>query len=65
VEYDFWQEDNELGIFNAIENAFAKLKALLRRAAERAVEGLWSASGPLVDLFTSPRDTMRCDRVLR
>ncbi len=30
--------------FNPIENAFAKLKALLRKAAERSVEGLWSVS---------------------
>ena len=28
--------------FNPIENAFAKLKALLRKAAERTIEGLWS-----------------------
>ena len=27
--------------FNPIENAFAKLKALLRKAGERSVEGLW------------------------
>ena len=31
--------------FNPIENAFAKLKALLRKAAERSVEGLWAAIG--------------------
>jgi hypothetical protein len=36
----------------AIENAFAKLKALLRKAAERTVDGLWTAIGRLVDLFT-------------
>ena len=29
--------------FNPIENAFAKLKALLRKAAERTVDGLWDA----------------------
>jgi transposase len=34
-----------------IENAFAKLKALLRKAAERTVEGLWTAIGKLIDLF--------------
>ena len=28
--------------FNPIENAFAKLKALLRNAAERTVDGLWT-----------------------
>jgi len=38
--------------FNPIENAFAKLKALLRKAAERTVEGLWIAIGGLIDLFT-------------
>jgi transposase len=38
--------------FNPIEKAFAKLKALLRRAAERTVEGLWRAIGRLVDLIT-------------
>jgi transposase len=37
--------------FNPIENAFAKLKALLRKAAERTVEGLWIAIGRLIDLF--------------
>jgi len=38
--------------FNPLENAFSKLKALLRKAAERTVEGLWSAIGEIVDLFT-------------
>ena len=38
--------------FNPIENAFAKLKALLRKAAERTVEGLWTAVGGLLDAFT-------------
>jgi transposase len=38
--------------FNPIEMAFAKLKALLRKAAERTVEGLWDAIGRLVDLIT-------------
>ncbi len=38
--------------FNPIENAFAKLKALLRKAAERTVQGLWAAIGRLIDLFT-------------
>ena len=37
--------------FNPIENAFSKLKALLRKAAERTVEGLWQAIGRLIDLF--------------
>ena len=38
--------------FNPIENAFAKLKALLRKAAERTVDGLWAAIGRLLDAFT-------------
>jgi transposase len=37
--------------FNPIKNAFAKFKALLRKAAERTVEGLWIAIGRLIDLF--------------
>ena len=32
--------------------AFAKLKALLRKAAERTVDGLWNTIGRPVDLFT-------------
>jgi transposase len=38
--------------FNPIENAFAKLKALLRKAAERTVEGLWNTIGRLLNAFT-------------
>jgi transposase len=38
--------------FNPIEKAFSKLKALLRKAAERTVEGLWTAIGRLLDAFT-------------
>jgi transposase len=38
--------------FNPIENAFAKLKALLRKFAERTIEGLWTAIGRLIDTFT-------------
>ena len=38
--------------FNPIENAFAKLKALLRKAAERSVDALWSAIGRIIDCFT-------------
>jgi transposase len=41
--------------FNPIENAFAKLKALLRKAAQRTVEGLWTAIGRLLEAFT-PRE---------
>jgi transposase len=39
--------------FNPIENAFAKLKALLRKAAERSVDGLWAAIGAAVSAFSS------------
>jgi transposase len=38
--------------FNPIENAFSKLKAMLRRAAERTVDGLWTTIGGLIDRFT-------------
>ena len=38
--------------FNPIEKAFSKLKALLRKASERTVEGLWNAIGELIDQFT-------------
>jgi transposase len=38
--------------FNPIENAFAKLKTLLRKEAARTVDALWSAIGRLVDLIT-------------
>ncbi len=38
--------------FNPIENAFAKLKALLRKAAERTIQGLWAAIDRLIDLST-------------
>jgi transposase len=38
--------------FNPIEKAFAKLKALLRKAAERTIDGLWRAIGVLIDRFT-------------
>jgi transposase len=36
---------------NPIEQAFAKLKALLRKAEERTVEGLWSFLGRALDAF--------------
>ena len=38
--------------FNPIENAFAKLKAMLRKAAERTVDGLWNAIGRIIDTIT-------------
>lgn len=36
--------------FNPIEKAFSKLKALLRKAAERTVTELWDRIGKLIDL---------------
>ncbi len=38
--------------FNRIENDFYKLKALLRRAAERTVDALWDTIGTLISAFT-------------
>ncbi len=38
--------------FNPIEQLFAKLKALLRKAAERSVEGLWNRIADLLNAFT-------------
>jgi transposase len=35
--------------FNPIENLFAKLKALLKKAAHRTVDGLWQEIGVLLD----------------
>lgn len=39
--------------FNPIEQLFAKLKALLRKAAERSVNALWTRIATLLDAFTS------------
>ena len=38
--------------FNPIENAFARLKALMRKAAKRTIEELWDTVGSLIDAFT-------------
>jgi len=35
--------------FNPIENLFAKLKALLKKAAQRSLDGLWQEIGKLLD----------------
>jgi transposase len=37
---------------NPIEMAFSMLKALLRKAAVRSLEGLWNSVGRIVDIFT-------------
>jgi transposase len=38
--------------FNPIENAFSKLKALLRKVAARTIEALWTAIGELIELIS-------------
>lgn len=38
---------------NPIEMAFSKLKALLRKAAERSTEALWNRIGLIIDGFTT------------
>jgi transposase len=40
---------------NPIENAFAKLKAALRRAAARSTEALWTCIGQIIGTYT-PRE---------
>lgn len=37
---------------NPIENAFSKLKALLRKAATRTRDALWAAVAEAIDAFT-------------
>ncbi|MBX9796949.1 MAG: IS630 family transposase [Sphingomonas sp.] len=41
--------------FNPIKKAFSKLKAHLRKAAERTIHGLWDAIGRILDLH-SPQE---------
>jgi transposase len=38
--------------FNPIENAFSKLKAILRKAAARTLDQLWQAIGDAMPMFT-------------
>lgn len=38
--------------FNPIENAFAKLKSMLRSAAKRTIDELWSFFGHALDAFS-------------
>ena len=42
---------NRAVTFNPIEKAFSRLKAMLRKAGERTVRGLWDLIGRLVDIF--------------
>jgi transposase len=46
---------------NPIEQVFAKLKTLLRKAAERTVETLWNRIGKLLDAFSQ----QECQNYLR
>jgi transposase len=39
--------------FNPIEQVFAKVKSILRKKAERTVEGLWSLLGQVIDEFSA------------
>ncbi len=39
--------------FNPIEQSFAKLKALLRKAAARTIDDLWAAIAEIIELFPS------------
>jgi transposase len=39
--------------FNPIENAFSKLKALLRKAAARTLDDLWGAIRDALPQFTA------------
>ncbi|MCO6418608.1 transposase, partial [Siccirubricoccus sp. KC 17139] len=38
--------------FNPIEQAFAKLKAMLRKAAARTLDDLWHTIGRISETFT-------------
>jgi transposase len=38
--------------FNPIEQAFAKLKAMLRKAAKRTLNDLWNTIGRIIETFT-------------
>jgi transposase len=39
--------------FNPIENAFSKFKGLVRKAAERTIDGLWNTIGAVVEKITA------------
>ena len=45
---------------NPIEMAFAKLKALLRKAAARTYDDLWNAVGTVCELFTEDEYLNSC-----
>ena len=50
--------------FNPIENVFAKLKALVRKAKLRTVEELWNKLGELCDVFSLEEcKNFRCQKM--
>ena len=52
IRADLCQLDNAVRISIAIEQLFAKLKALLRKAGARTGEALWTTIGDLLDAFS-------------
>jgi transposase len=38
--------------FNPIENAFSKMKAMLRKAAARTIDDLWKAIATIIDTYS-------------
>ena len=46
---------------NPIEQAFAKFKALLRKAAERSIPALWNRIGSILSAFSADE----CDNYFR
>jgi transposase len=46
--------------YNPIEQVFAKFKTLLRKAAARTMDSLWSACGSLLDQFNATE----CERYI-
>ena len=52
--FTLWRTTNQIANspdFNPIQKAFSKLKALLRKAAERSVDALWDRIGALLNQF--------------
>jgi transposase len=47
---------------NPIDQAFAKLKAHLRKAAERTIHSLWNAIDRILVLYSPTAATMQTDR---
>jgi hypothetical protein len=57
VPHGHWTRRAAQSDFNRIEMAFSKLKALLRKAAERTIPALWDAIDRLIDLVTPAKAT--------